>query len=328
MSRHEETGNQGTTGGASPYLGVSLGVMTLSTGAILVRQAQMGAPSLVVAAWRLTLASLILAPLTLATRRCELRALSGRDWVSAIASGLFLAVHFGAWITSLAYTSVAASVTLVSTYPIFVALVSGLVLRERVPWVTALAIIIAAVGSVIIGLDDRGHEQHRLLGDALALLGGAAGAGYFLIGRRLRGRLSLLVYVLPTYTTAALALSALALALRLSPLPETPRTWLWLLLMAIGPQIVGHSSLNWALGYLSAIYVTVATLGEPVGSTLLAWWLLDERPGWLTIVGGTLVLAGIAIASGSERRRRRQGRTQSTGSSAGAGATGCSRNER
>jgi drug/metabolite transporter (DMT)-like permease len=163
------------------------------------------------------------------------------------------------------------------------------------------AILVAMVGSVLIGLGDLGDGAHRLWGDVLALLGGLSGAGYFLIGRRLRARLSLLAYVFPVYGTAAVALMAAMLLSGLPRVPQQPQTWLWVLLMTLGPQILGHSSLNWALRYLSATYVTIATLGEPIGSALLAWWLLGERPSPWAVVGGALILAGIGVASYTER---------------------------
>lgn len=295
------TGSSDRSTDFRPYLGVGLGVVTVSMAAVLIRLAQAGAHSLVVAAWRLTLATLILTPVVLATRHAELRAMTRREWGSALVSGLLLALHFGAWITSLAYTSVAASVVLVTTYPLFVGLASHLFLHERLSREMVVALLIATTGSAIIGLGDLGDDTHRLWGDLLALVGAISGAGYFLIGRRLRARLSLLAYVFPVYGTAALALMAVMLASGLPRMPQHPQTWLWLLLMALGPQILGHSSLNWALRYLSATYVTIAALGEPIGSTLLAWWLLGERPSLWTVAGGALILAGIGVASRVER---------------------------
>lgn len=284
-----------------PYLGVGLGVLTVSTAAILIRLAQVEAHSLVVAAWRLTLAIIVLTPIVLATRRSELRTLTRREWISALVSGLLLALHFAAWITSLAYTSVAASVVLVSTSPLFVGLASHLLLRERLSRGMIVALVTAIAGSVLVGLGDLGTGTHQLWGDVLALVGAIAAAGYFLIGRRLRVRLSLLAYVFPVYGTAALVLMAVMLVSGLPAIPQHPQTWLWLLLMALGPQILGHSSLNWALRYLSATYVTIATLAEPIGSTLLAWWLLGEQPSLWAVAGGALILAGIVVASQTER---------------------------
>jgi len=290
-------------GDVRAYLGVGLGVMTVSMAATLIRLAQVGTHSLAVAAWRLALATLVLAPIVMATRRFELRALTRREWGYALASGLMLALHFASWITSLAYTSVVASVVLVSTSPIFVGLVSYVLLREQLSGGMVVALFIAIAGSVLIGLGDLGKGVHRLWGDVLALVGAVAAAGYFLIGRRLRARLSLLAYVFPVYCTAAVVLILVLLLSGLPVLPQRQETWLWLLLLALGPQIVGHSSLNWALRYLSATYVTIATLGEPIGATLLAWWLLGESPSYWAVAGGVLILAGVVVASRAELTR-------------------------
>jgi drug/metabolite transporter (DMT)-like permease len=285
-----------------PYLGLGLGVVTVSAAATLIRLAQAEVHSLVVAAWRLTLATLILAPIALGRYRHELKTLTANEWRSALVSGLLLAIHFGTWITSLAFTTVAASVVLVWTNPIFVGLASHLFLGERLTRRMAFALVIAIVGSGIIAVGDLGEGTHRLLGDLLAVMGAISGAGYFLIGRRLRKRLSLIAYVFPVYGTAAVILMAVMLVAGFGPAPQQPQTWFWLVLMAIGPQILGHSSLNWALRYLSATFVSLATLGEPIGSTLLAWWVLGEQPTVWAVVGGAFILSGIVYASRAERR--------------------------
>ncbi len=289
-------------GQVRPYLGVGFGVVTVSAAAILIRLAQAELHSIVVAAWRLALATLILAPVALIGFRREFRSLTSRDWRNAFLSGLLLAIHFGTWISSLALTTVAASVMLVWTSPIFVGLGSQLLLGERLTRGMRVALVAVILGSVIIGVGDLGQGTHRLLGDLLALMGAISGAGYFLIGRSLRRRVSLLAYVVPVYASAAVVLIAVMLAAGLGPVPQQPQTWLWLVLMAIGPQILGHSSLNWALRYLSATFVSVATLGEPIGATLLAWWVLGEPPTPWAVAGGALILSGIVVASRAERR--------------------------
>jgi drug/metabolite transporter (DMT)-like permease len=283
------------------YLGVGVGVLAVSTAATLIRLAQAEIHSFSIAAWRLTLATLILAPVALTAHRSEWRALTRHEWGYILGAGLLLALHFATWITSLVYTSVMASVVLVTTNPIFVGLASHVLLRERLSKGMVAALVVTTVGSLIIGLGDLGGGTHRLWGDALALIGAVAAAGYFLIGRRLRARLSLLAYVLPVYCTAAVALDLVVLLSGLPVLPRRRETWLWLALMALGPQILGHSSLNWALRYLSATYVTIAVLGEPIGATMLAWWLLGERPSAWALAGGMLVLVGIVAASRAER---------------------------
>jgi drug/metabolite transporter (DMT)-like permease len=281
----------------SPIVGLILGVAAASTGSTFIRLAQESMPSLSVAAWRLTLGTLILAPFAIRATRDEWRRLSVHDWALIAASGLFLAVHFYTWITSLALTSVAASVVLVSTNPIFVGVISHLFLKEKLTRAMVGGLIISVLGSAVIGLEDTGAGNHRLLGDALALAGAAAVAAYMLIGRSLRTRLSLLGYVFPVYSVAALALLLTAFAVG-TPLYGYPsRAWLWLFLVALIPQVIGHTSLNWALGHLSATYVALAVLAEPIGSTLLAWAILQEPPTWQSVLGGILILMGIMLAT-------------------------------
>jgi drug/metabolite transporter (DMT)-like permease len=297
-----------------PYLALIVGVLAASTGSIFIRLAQAGGvESLAVAAWRLTLASLMLAPFGVATRRAELRSLTRREWLLALASGLLLAIHFATWISSLALTSVAASVVLVSMTPLFVGVGSYLLLRERLNWPMVLGLAVATAGSIVIGLADLGEGTHRLAGDALALMGAVGGAGYLLIGRRLRTRLSLLGYVFPVYGTAAVLLMIVAL-LAGAPLGGyAPGVWLWLGLLALIPQIVGHSSLNWALRHLTPAYVTLALLGEPISSTLLAWAVLGEEPTWMTALGGGLILAGITVATAGRTDRKALAKREKVG---------------
>jgi drug/metabolite transporter (DMT)-like permease len=299
----------------SHYLGLGLGLCAVSTASIIIRYAQAdGAPSLVIAAWRLTLASLILLPVVIWRHRDELRALTPRAWGLAVISGVFLGVHFATWISSLAYTTVASSVVIVSSSPLFVALISAAILREWPARPVMAGLTIALVGIVVIGaadlcqphgcpvLADLGRGP-AFLGNMLALAGAVALAGYYSLGRALRmgqaGRspLSLITYIFITYGAACLTLMAAAGVARLPITGYVPRVWLWFSLLAVVPQLLGHSSFNWALRYLPATYVSVAALGEPIGSTLLAIFLLGEIPSPLKIAGGALILAGILVAS-------------------------------
>lgn len=286
-----------------PGFGLALGVCAVSTASTFIRLAQADVTSLALAAWRLIFASLMLAPFALATQRKAWRALDRQDWWLMVISGTVLAVHFYTWISSLAMTSVAASVALVSTNPLFVGLLSYLVLREPLSRRTVVGMVVAVLGSALIGIEDAGGGTHQVWGDLLALSGAVAVAIYMLIGRRLRARLSLLGYIFPVYGTAAVVLMATALIAGV-PLTGYPASaWIWLLLVALIPQVIGHSSFNWALGHLPTTYVALAALAEPIGSTLLAWLVLEETPTWITIAGGVLILAGIGI---STRRRSRR----------------------
>ena len=281
-----------------PYLVLALGVFSVSWGAILVRLA--AAPALWVGAFRLFAASLILTPFALSRSSVELRQMSRRDLGLIAASGIFLGVHFATWISSLSYTSVASSVALVSTTPLFVGLAARFLFGQRVSSQMFLGIALAALGAAIIGWGDLRTSGEAIWGDSLALLGAVTVAAYFLIGRNLRRRISLLAYVTPTYWTATVVLG-LALLLSGQPVLGYPvETYRMVLLLALGPQILGHSSFNWALGYLSPTFVTVMILGEPVGSTILAYLVLHERPSALKLLGGAVILIGIYLCSRAE----------------------------
>jgi drug/metabolite transporter (DMT)-like permease len=258
---------------------------------------------LVIAACRLSIASLVLAPLALSRKRGELAALTRRELGLALFSGLFLSLHFATWISSLEYTSVASSVVLVTTTPLWVALLSPFTLREPVSRAQMIGMLVALVGGVVIGVSDSGDSaaSNPLLGDLLALAGAMMAASYILIGRRLRKKMSLVSYTFLVYGAAAVMLVIYMLVGGYSPLGYPAVTYLWFVLLALIPQLLGHSSINWALGYLSAASVSTILLGEPIGSTILAVILLNETPGIVKIFGAALILAGIYVVARGEK---------------------------
>jgi len=284
-----------------PYLVLTLGILTVSWAAILIRIA--AAPALVTGAYRLALASFILAPLALWRNGEQLRHLNGRDLRLLLASGVFLGLHFATWFSSLAYTSVASSVVLESTTPLFVGLAARFLLKERVSSPMFGGIVLAALGGIIIGWGDFRISGQALWGDFLAIGGAITVSAYFLIGRNLRRHLSLLTYVMPTYGVAALVLSVAVLLSGQKFWGYPVRSNLMFLLLAIGPQIIGHSSLNWALRYLSPTFVAATVLGEPIGSTILAYLILQEAPSTSKVLGGAIILVGIYICSRAEAAR-------------------------
>ena len=274
-----------------PLAALAVAVLAVSTSAILVRWS--GAPSLVKAFYRVLFTTLLLAPFAFTRYGVALRSLSGRDLLVAAGSGLALALHFATWFESLEWTSVAASVTLVQSQPVFVAVGATLLLDERVGRTKAAGIAVALCGMVLMSLAEGGSAAPRpLYGNALA-------------GRSLRQRVPLIPYVVVVYAVCALALfafvlgEALAGGAALGPtLFDYPvEEWLLFLGMAVGPGIFGHTVFNWALGHLEASVVSVSLLGEPVGSTLLAVVLLSEVPGVVTLVGGAIVLGGIYVTT-------------------------------
>ena len=294
-------------------LSLLTGVLAVSTASIFIKLAQQeGAPSIVIAAARLTIASLLLAPLALTHYRSELGRLTRREWVLALLSGVFLALHFATWITSLEYTSVASSVVLVTTTPLWVALLSPVVLRERIERIAFVGLALALTGGAVVGLSDACNwlagsmscpplrtffGGTAFLGDFLALFGAWMAAGYMLVGRKLRARMNLVPYIFVVYGMSAVVLVAIMLGMGKSPFGYPPPVYLWFGLLALVPQLFGHSIFNWALKYLPASFVSVTLLGEPVGSTILAYFIFLEQPGWEKIGGAVLILAGIWLAS-------------------------------
>lgn len=287
-----------------PYVRVILAlcasVAIISCASILIKLAD--APVLIIAAYRLGIAALVLAPLTLAVRRERLRALSPRDWLVAAVAGSFLGLHFIAWIASLEYTSVASSVVLVTINPIFVGLGMVVLFRERLHPLLVWGIALSVTGGILIGYSDFQVEGQALFGDALALLGAVFHSAYLLLGQRLRQRLDLLPYITAVYGMAALLVLGAALAARQPFTGYAPATYLMMVLLALGPQLLGHTAYNWTLRYVSAAVVAVAILGEPVGASILALFILGEGLTLLQAAGGGLVLLGIYLALRTQRR--------------------------
>jgi len=288
-------------------------ILAVSTSSVLIRFAQADAPSLVIAALRLTCAVVLLAPLALTRHREELQNLRRSEIVLGAISGIFLAAHFATWISSLEYTSVASSVVFVSTGPLWVALLSPLLLNERLTRLTIVGLTIAILGGAIIGLSDgctwdeglRCPEFGQIMqartsamwGNFLALAGAWTVSGYLIIGRRLRTKMSLIPYIFLVYSLCAITLLALMFLAGQSPLGYPPRTYGWIFLLAAFPQLVGHSTYNWVLRYIPATLVAIITLVEPIGSAILAYFVLRETPSNGVLFGGLLILLGIYLAA-------------------------------
>ncbi|RQG91934.1 DMT family transporter [Natrarchaeobius chitinivorans] len=290
----------------TPYVALACAVFAASTSAILVRWSH--APSSVAAFYRVLFTTAMIAPVAVVWYRDEFARLSWSDLGFAIVAGIALAVHFAAWFESLNHTSVAASVTLVQTQPIFVALGAALVLGERVSRETVLGITIAIVGAGVMSLGDAGQapiSDATAFGNALALLGAVTVAGYVLAGRSIRQRVSLFPYVTVVYTACAVTLFVLVGVQGHDYVAYPAREWLLFLGMAVGPGVFGHTVINWVLKHLESVVVSVAWLGEPVGATLLALALLAEVPDEVTVVGGVVVLCGIYVTTIQRERRRR-----------------------
>lgn len=294
-----------------PKMALVLGILAVSAASIFIRFAQAETSSIVIAAHRLGIATLLLAPISYLRYRGDFRQLSREDLILALLSGIFLTAHFATWITSLEFTTVASSVVLATTTPLWVAILSPIILREPISSRVKYGLAIAMAGTIAIGLSDICEIQgtfscpslvefisgKAIWGDFLALAGAWAASGYIIIGRRVRSTLSLIPYVFLVYGIAAIMLIMMMLGSGEQVYGFSSKTYLWLILLALIPQLLGHSSFNWALGYLSAALVSISLLGEPIGSTILAYLLLNETPTILKIAGATFLLGGILIAS-------------------------------
>lgn len=280
-----------------PFLVLAVALAGVSFGSIFVRLA--AAPALAIALWRMTLASAVVVPAALVSRRAARRA-SVRDWSLAAAAGGLLALHFGTWITSLQFTTVAASVLLVNTAPVFVAVLMWLI-GQRPGLRTWLAVALGVAGAVVIAAPT-GADRGSLLGNLLAIGGAIAMAAYLLLAREAQRGLGYLPYVAVAYGTAAAVLWAAVLSSGTPWWGFDSGTWAALAAMAVVSQLVGHGGYNWSLRHLHPAFVSIALTGEPVLASLLAWWLLHEPLTLRVVAGGALVLAAIWVAARSAGR--------------------------
>jgi drug/metabolite transporter (DMT)-like permease len=247
----------------------------------------------VVAAWRVGIAALVLLPAALALARPAIAAMTRAELAAVLGAGAFLALHFATWIASLERTSIANSVVLASLSPVWIAAAGWLAGEGPPRGAVVLSIALALAGSATIALGGLGDGGGSLAGDGLAVLGGMCMAGYLLAGRRARRQLALLPYIAVCYAAAGLLLWAAVLALALPAWGFSAATWQALLAMALVSQIIGHGSYNWALRAFDPRFIAVCLLGEPILGSLFGWLWFGERPAAATIAGGALVLAGI-----------------------------------
>ncbi len=286
----------------NPSITLLTGVLAVSTGAVFARAAD--APALTIAAYRVGLASLVLVPVAIWTARDELSSLSAKDLLTAMLSGLFLALHFATWISSLDYTTIANSVVLVNTNPLWVGILTPLIAKEKIKPVAVVGIVVSVAGGFVIGWGDFSSGSDALYGDFLALLGSVCAAFYLLLGRNLRKKLSLISYITVCYASAAVILWVMVLSLGLQFTGFSGGTVAAFWAMALITQLVGHTSYNYALRWFSASAIAVSLLGEPIGATVLAWLIFGETVGPADAVGGALILSAIYLVASGEKKDR------------------------
>jgi len=294
------------------YFLLFIGVISISTSAIFIRFAQQEADSLVIAAARMVISVFPLVVIVGVSYISELKKISKRNLLLSLLSGMLLAMHFATWITSLEFTSIASSVVLVCTTPIWVTSFGAIFYKEKVNKFVILGILFALTGGILVALSTHctlsslrpvcefvtgGQNSTNSIGNLLAFLGALFAAGYLIVGKTVRKSVPLVPYAFIVYLTSAVILTALVILYSRPVLVYKPNTYIFFVLLAVFPQLIGHSTLNWALKYLSTTYVSIAQMGEPVGSTILAIIIFREIPTTFKVIGAMFILAGIFIAS-------------------------------
>lgn len=277
----------------NPYIMVFIAVIAVSFSSLFVKLSQ--AHPFITAFYRLFITFAILLPFSMKTKIHDLKNLKLKHGVMAALSGVFLASHFITWFISLKYTSVASSVVLVTTQPIFVVLGSYLLFREKIRTKALLGGAIALFGSFLIGASDFQYGGTALLGDFLALVGAVAVSGYLIIGRILRAKIGLGVYTFITYGSASAILGIVAIVSGQAFYPYSMRQWLLFAALAVVCTILGHTVFNWALRYVQASVIAIGVLGEPVGAIVWASLFLGENPSVHQLVSAAVILLGLFI---------------------------------
>lgn len=276
-----------------PFVALVVGVIAVSTSAIFVKLAT--APAPVIAFYRLFFSTVLIAPFFFLKHFAELKNLSKKEWVYSTIAGIFLAFHFILWFESLHYTSVASSVVLVTLQPLFAFIGTYLFFKEKVSIVSISSGLIAITGSVIISWGDFKISGIALFGDLLALAACAMITAYLLFGQEIRKRHSLTLYTFIVYGISSITLLVYCLILRYPLAPYPQEDWIYFLLLAVIPTLLGHSLFNWSLKWVSTNTISVMILFEPVGSIILAYYLLGEKMIVSQIIGGSIIMLGIIL---------------------------------
>ncbi|NOZ61786.1 MAG: DMT family transporter [Calditrichaeota bacterium] len=287
---------------------LGFGLMAISVASVLIKIC--AAPALVIAVYRLGLASIFYLTVNRISRKPLIRNLDSGQIKVILISAVFLTIHFATWITSLKFTSVASSVVLVQSSPIFVAIGSIIFLKEKPSGLMILGIVFALIGGVIISVHDFSLDENSLTGNLLAIGGAIGAAGYLLSGRHLRKSLDTFQYVAVLYSITTIFLLVLAVGNGADLIHYDWRIFALFAAIAFFPQVIGHTSFNWALAFFSATAVSIVALGEPIGASILAYFFLGEKLTFVKIIGGVIILIGVTMAIISEGRAMARTRNQ------------------
>ena len=276
-----------------PYIPILIGVISVSLSAIFVKLANADAG--VIAFYRMLFSVLIMLPWFILKYRHEIKKLSKKDWIFSSIAGVFLAFHFILWFESLNYTSIASSTVLVTMQPLFAFLGTYIFFKEKVTLKTLLTGSIAIIGSVLISWGDFRISGTAFYGDILAIIACALVTGYLLFGQDVRQRLSLVTYTMVVYSISTMTLFTYIIIKGESFGPYPMMNWIWFLLLAIIPNLLGHNLFNWSLKWVSANVISIAILFEPVGAAILAIIVFNEYLTITQIMGGVIVIIGIML---------------------------------
>ena len=277
------------------YAVLTIGVICISTAAVIIRLIE--APATAIAFYRLAIASIFILPLSSFLRNTNgLKQIRLPDTLMCLAASVAISIHFVAWIASLEYTSVASSVILVTTSPLIVAFLSKLFFQEHLRKNVYVGIALGLIGAVVLTGGDSRLEGRELWGDLLAFIGALSFAFYLILGKRVRTRLNNLDYTSFVFLSASVMLFVISVIANQPLWNFDSKSIIFIVTLAIIPQLIGHSSITWALGSVRATLVSVAIMAEPVGAILLAWLILNEHPSLANLIGGLIILSGIFIA--------------------------------
>ncbi|MDX8365863.1 DMT family transporter [Cytobacillus sp. IB215665] len=277
----------------NPYAALIIGVISVSTSAVIVKV--ITAPAPVIAFYRMLFAVLFISPIFLMKNVKEMALMSKREWIYSVGAGIFLAFHFILWFESLQYTSVASSVVFVSLQPLFAFVGTMVFFQERITFKAFMTGLLAIIGSFIISIGDFRLSDSALLGDILAIFACVMVTAYLLLGQYTRKRLAVITYTFVVYGVSTITLFIYVLLLGY-PLLQYPTTdWYYFLFLAIVPTLLGHSLFNWTLKWLSTATVSIGILFEPVGASILAYFILGEQVIWTQILGGAIIIVAIAF---------------------------------
>lgn len=276
-----------------PFIPIVIGVISIALSAILVKLAE--AEAGVIAFYRMLFSVLLMSPIFFTKYVHEIKLLSRRDWIFSSIAGVFLAFHFILWFESLNYTSVASSTVLVTLQPLFAFVGTYFFFKEPLSVKTIISGLIAISGSILISWGDFKVSGTALYGDILALIACGLVTGYFLFGQDVRKRLSLITYTMVVYSISTICLFIYMIIGRESFGPYSTMTWVWFILLALIPNLLGHTLFNWALKWVSTNVISVAVLFEPIGAAILAYFVFEEYLKATQILGGIIVILGIML---------------------------------